>query len=48
MQKFGVPPIVRDSDVDGMSHLQEFQLGLQPRNKDNPVVGLVLFTPLEK
>ena len=48
VQKFGVRPIARDSDGDGVSDLQEFQLGLQPGKKDNPAVGLVVFTPLEK
>ena len=48
VQKFGVPPSARDSDGDGMNDLQEFQLGFQPGKKDNPVVGLVVFTPLEK
>ena len=48
VQKFGVPPSARDSDGDGLNDLQEFQLGLQPGKKDNPAVGLVLFTPLEK
>jgi hypothetical protein len=43
-----IPPIARDSDGDGMNDLQEFQLGLQPGKKDNPAVGLVVFTPLEK
>jgi hypothetical protein len=48
LHKFGVLPINRDSDGDGMNDLQEFQLGLNPAKKDNPAVGLVVFTPLEK
>lgn len=47
-QKFGVPSSARDSDGDGMNDLAEFQLGLQPGKKDNPAVGLVVFTPLER
>ena len=48
VQKTGVLPSARDSNGDGMNDLQEFQLGLQPSKKDNPMVGLVVFTPLEK
>lgn len=48
VQKFGVLPSARDSDGDGMNDLQEFRLGLHPGKKDNPAVGLVVFTPLEK
>jgi hypothetical protein len=48
VQKFGVLPSARDSDGDAVYDLQEFQLGLQPGKKDNPMVGLVVFTPLEK
>jgi hypothetical protein len=48
VKKFGVQPSARDSDGDGVNDLQEFLLGLQPGKKDNPAVGLVVFTPLEK
>jgi hypothetical protein len=48
IQKFGVPPSARSSAGDGLTDLQKFQLGLNPGQKDNPAVGLVVFTPLEK
>ena len=34
-----------DSDADGLTNLQEFQLGLDPQQKDNPAIGLIVFTP---
>jgi hypothetical protein len=48
IETFGVPPSARDSDGDGVPDLQEFLSGLNPAKKDNPIVGLVVFTPLEK
>jgi hypothetical protein len=34
-----------DSDGDGLSNLQEFQQGRDPLKKDNPSIGLNIFTP---
>lgn len=48
LQAFGVLPANRDSDGDGLSNLEELLRGHNPAKKDNPAVGLIVFTPLEK
>ncbi len=49
-QKFFDHPLLpaTDSDGDGLSDITEFHLGRDPKKKDYPAVGLVVFTPLEK
>lgn len=37
-----------DLDGDGLVDAQEFTTGHNPAKKDNPAVGLIVFTPLEK
>ena len=47
-QAYGRSINLTDIDGDGLLDIQEFQQGQDPRKKDHPAVGLVVFTPLEK